>query len=256
LKAVLFRYANRGDKMQGNIKMSPVLHRPSGKKSIKRVSPKHAESIRKMIDLIRQACLVAKDSAFNVGEYTRDSSKMAFLAVKDCEKELDRIERTVDESITGAITAVSEAEARELLACLKFIIDLERIGDLLWSAAKRLQTLGTQLSKEDNREVGAMADILESMLERIHHGFLNRDVQAAGWVLQTDAHIDEACREVFRRHLDKTERHDREYSANLLFIAQAFERAGDHSKNLAEEIFQLVEGRSLRHELKRRSPGG
>jgi phosphate uptake regulator len=42
----------------------------------------------------------------------------------------------------------------------------------------------------------------------------------------------------------------------LLFIAQAFERAGDHSKNLAEEIFQLVEGRSLRHELKRRSPGG
>src|SRR3984957_10908823 len=85
--------------------------------SIKRVSPKHAESIRKMIDLIRQACLVAKDSAFNVGEYTRDSSKMAFLAVKDCEKELDRIERKVDERITGAITAVNEAEARELLAC-------------------------------------------------------------------------------------------------------------------------------------------
>ena len=33
---------------------------------MKRVSPKHAESIRKMTDLIRQACLVAKDSAFNV----------------------------------------------------------------------------------------------------------------------------------------------------------------------------------------------
>jgi Na+/phosphate symporter len=164
-----------------------------------------------MTDLIRQACLVAKDSAFNVREYTRDSSKMAFLAVKDCEKELDRIERTVDESITGAITAVSEAEARELLACLKFIIDLERIGDLLWSAAKRLQALGTQLSKDDSRDVGEMAGILESMLERIHQGFLNRDVQAAGWVLQTDAHIDEACRAIFRRHLEKTDRHKREY---------------------------------------------
>ena len=232
---------------------TPIRHI---EKFMKRVSPKHAESIRKMTDLIRQACLVAKDSAFNVGEYARDSSKMAFLAVKDCEKELDRIERRVDESITGAITAVSEAEARELLACLKFIIDLERIGDLLWSAAKRLQVLGTQLSKEDSRAVGEMAGILESMLEKIHQGFLNRDVQAAGWVLQTDAHIDEACRAVFRRHLEKTDRHNREYSTNLLFIAQAFERAGDHSKNLAEEIFQLVEGRSLRHELKRRSPGG
>ena len=233
------------------------LHAAAGRseKSMKRASPKHAESIRKMTDLIRQACLVAKDSAFNVGEYTRDASKMAFLAVKDCEKELDRIERKVDESITGAITAVNEAEARELLACLKFIIDLERIGDLLWSAAKRLQILGAQLSKDDSREVAEMAGILESMLERIHQGFLNRDVKAAGWVLQTDARIDEACRAIFRRHLEKADRHEREYSTNLLFIAQAFERAGDHSKNLAEEIFQLVEGRSLRHELKRRSPG-
>ena len=171
---------------------------------MKRASPKHVESIRKMTEMIRQACLVAKDSAFNVGEYTRDSSKMAFLAVKDCEKELDRIERKVDESITSAITEVTETEARELLACLKFIIDLERIGDLLWSAAKRLQVLGAQLSKDDIRDVAEMAGILESMLGRIHQGFTNRDVQAAGWVLQTDARIDEACRAIFRRHLEKT----------------------------------------------------
>ncbi len=137
---------------------------------MKRASPKHVESIRKMTEMIRQACLVAKDSAFNVGEYTRDSSKMAFLAVKDCEKELDRIERKVDESITGAITEVTETEARELLACLKFIIDLERIGDLLWSAAKRLQVLGAQLSKDDIRDVAEMAGILESMLETYSSG--------------------------------------------------------------------------------------
>src|ERR1700737_2537992 len=127
---------------------------------MKRASLKQAASIRQMTDLIQQACLVAKDSAFNVREFIRDSSKMAFLAVKDCEKELDRIERKVDESITSAITDVTETEARELLACLKFIIDLERIGDLMWSAAKRLQALGTQLSKEDNRAVGEMAEIV------------------------------------------------------------------------------------------------
>ena len=116
--------------------------------------------------------------------------------------------------------------------------------------------LGTQLSKDDSREVGEMAGNSGEHAGANSPGFLNHDVQAAGWVLQTDAHIDEACRAVFRRHLEKTDRHNREYSTNLLFIAQAFERAGDHSKNLAEEIFQLVEGRSLRHELKRRSPGG
>ena len=86
-----------------------------------------------------QACLVGKDAAYNLRDFTENSSNMAFIAVKDCEKELDRMERRVDEEIPSAITEVTEAEARELLACLKFIIDLERIGDLTWSVAMRLQ---------------------------------------------------------------------------------------------------------------------
>ena len=63
------------------------------------------DSTEELSRLIRQACLVAKDSAFNVREFVRDSSKMAYLAVKDCEKELDRIERDVDERMTSAITS-------------------------------------------------------------------------------------------------------------------------------------------------------
>ena len=222
---------------------------------MKRVTTKESESTRELTDLIRQACLIAKDSAFNVREFVRESSKMAFLAVKDCEKELDRIERKIDEKITRAITEVTEAEARELLACLKFIIDLERIGDLLWSVTKRLQSIPAHLSREDSRDVLEMAGILEQMLERIHQGFVDRDVEAASWVLQTDSRIDQTCRAVFHRHLEGTDRRRREYSTSLLFIAQAFERAGDHAKNLAEEVFHLVEGRSVRHEVKRRLPG-
>src|SRR6266568_923579 len=79
-----------------------------------------AASTHELTSLIQQACLVAKDSAANAGEFVSNSSKMAFLAVKDCEKELDRIERQVDEKITRAITEVTETEARQLLACLKF----------------------------------------------------------------------------------------------------------------------------------------
>jgi len=68
--------------------------------------------------------------------------------------------------------------------------------------------------------------------------------------------IDEACHAMFRRHLESTDRRPREYSTNLLLVAQAFERAGDHAKNLAEELLHLVEGRSVRHESKRRRPEG
>jgi len=208
------------------------------------------ESTREMTSLVQQACLVAKDGAFNLRDFLENSSNMAFIAVKDCEKELDRMERTIDEQITSAITQVSEAEARELLACLKFIIDLERIGDLTWSVTQRLQRMAGRLHKDDRHDLIAMAEVLEKMLENIHQGFVKRSLEAANWVMKTDSQLDHVCHAVFRRHLESKER-SFDYSTNLLLMAQAFERAGDHAKNLGEELFHLVEGHSMRHEPKR-----
>jgi len=212
-----------------------------------------SDSTRELTSLIQQACLVAKDSAANGCEFIANSSKMAFLAVKDCEKELDRIERQVDEKITQAITEVTEDEARQLLACLKFSTDLERVGDLAWTATKQIHGLPDPLHPEDRRDLAEMARVLEQMLDRAYEGFRDHNVDAAAWVLKTDARMNQTCHSVFQRHLGGEER-EREYSTTLLFAAQALERAGDHAKNLAEEVFHLVEGRSLRHELKRRRP--
>jgi len=208
------------------------------------------EHTREMTGLVEQSCLVAKDAAFNLRDFIENSSNMAFIAVKDCEKELDRMERKIDDGITTAITQVSEVEARELLACLKFIIDLERIGDLTWSVTQRLQRLAGRLQKEDRRDLIAMADTLEKMLENIYQGFTQRNLDSANWVMKTDSQIDHVCHAVFRRHLENKDR-SFDYSTHLLLMAQAFERAGDHAKNLGEELFHLVEGRSMRHEPKK-----
>lgn len=218
---------------------------------MKRKSAHELDSTRQLTGLVQQACLVAKDASFNLRDFVENSSNMAFLAVKDCEKELDRMERRIDEEITSAITQVSEAEARELLACLKFIIDLERIGDLTWSVAQHLQKLGTRLQQDDSSDLIKMADVLEKMLASVHHGFTKRDLESATWVLQNDAQMDLVCHQVFHRHLTSGDRRRRDYSTSLLLMAQAFERAGDHAKNLGEELVHLVEGRSVRHEPKR-----
>jgi phosphate transport system protein len=218
---------------------------------MKRRRIEEPESSNALTGLVLQACLVGKDAVFNLHDFIQNSSNMAFIAVKDCEKELDRMERRIDEEITSAITQVSEGAARELLACLKFITDLERIGDLAWSVTQRLQTLTPRLLRDDARDLSAMAEVLEKMLEAVHRGFLRRDLQSASWVLQTDSQIDQTCRAVFRRHLESRERRRRDYSTSVLLMAQAFERAGDHAKNLGEELFHLVQGRSVRHEPKR-----
>jgi len=220
--------------------------------AMKSAAWKEPESTRELKHQVQQACLVARDAVLNCRDFIGSASNMALLAVKDCEKELDRMERSVDEKIAGAITQVTEAEAGELLACLKFIIDLERIGDLTWSATKRLRGIAPRLQRPDSRDLTAMAATLQEMLDRIHQGFVTREVEPAAWVLQADSRIDQTCHAFFRRHLEGLDRRRGEYSTSLLFVAQAFERAGDHTKNLAEEIYHLVEGRSLRHEAKRR----
>jgi phosphate transport system protein len=223
----------------------PVLRR----KTMKRKRVEELDSTKELTALAQQGCLVAKDAAYNLRDFIENASNMAFLAVKDCEKELDRMERRIDEEITTAITQVSEAEARELLACLKFIIDLERIGDLAWSITMRLQKLGTRLPKEDQKDFITMAQVLEKMLNAVHQGFVTRELEPASWVLQTDPQIDQCCHAVFHRHLAAGDQR-REYSTSIMLMAQAFERAGDHAKNLGEELFHLVEGRSMRHEPK------
>ena len=73
-----------------------------------------ARSADDLANLALKACLIARDAAFNVRDLLTNSSRMAFLAIKDCEKELDLIERQIDERLPAAITRVSEIRARQL----------------------------------------------------------------------------------------------------------------------------------------------
>src|SRR6202034_4626780 len=96
-----------------------------------------------------KACLIARDAAFNVRDLLTHSSRMAFLSIKDCEKELDQIERQIDERLPAAITRVNEARARQLLTSLKCTTDLERIGDLVMSMAMRVQSRTAKMAASD-----------------------------------------------------------------------------------------------------------
>ena len=203
--------------------------------------------------LIVRGCLIARDSVFNVRGFLVDGSRLAFLAIKDCEKELDQIERKIDEQLPEAITRVGEAKARELLACLKFITDLERIGDLSYNAVMQLQSRREKLPAADSRQLVEMASLLHEMLEQVHQGFLERDVSHAQSVLKSDPEVDRLCHSLFQRHLAQPNIPSGKQNFDVLLAAQALERIGDHAKNLAEELYGLAEGRSLRHNARKLS---
>ena len=203
--------------------------------------------------LVLRACGIARDSVFNVRDFLATNSRMAFLAIKECEKELDQIERRIDEELPGAISRVGEAKARQLLACLKFITDLERIGDLAFSAAMQLQSRREKLPARDSQQLIEMASLLYGMLEQVHQGFEKRDTSYARSVLQTDPEVDRLCHGLFQRHLAESGAGDSPQHFDILLTAQALERIGDHAKNLAEELYSMVEGRSLRHSARKLS---
>jgi phosphate transport system protein len=204
----------------------------------------------RLINLTLTACDVAKAAAEAVAMAIGAPSTDVSQVVRKHEEQLDTFDRIINEEVTSGIIGVSEREARELLACLKFIIELERIGDLLLNVANRLDTVATRLEESDTPDLSRMATLVCEMLAIVHDAFASRDVRRAIEVLKKDEELDRLRNMVFIRHIEKPSSEPRQESFHIVFIAQGLERAGDHAKNLAEEICHLVSGRSVRHILR------
>jgi len=200
-----------------------------------------------------KAFLIARDAAFNVPDLLAHSSRMAFLAIRDCEKELDVIERYIDDRLPAAITRVNEVKARQLLTSLKCTTDLERIGDLMMSVALRVQSRTTRMAASDTRQLVEMSQTLREMLDLVYRGFVNLDLECARKVMQMDKDIDRVCHALFQKHLTEHGSDQNPSSFDVLLMAQALERAGDHTTNLAEDLYSLIEGHSVRHAPKKRA---
>ncbi len=199
-----------------------------------------------------EACEIARQAAAIAAEgiATGSMSRLNNIRqcdIRQCEKELDAIDAEIDSGVTSTIAQVTEEEARQLLACMKVVIGLERIGDLLLSFASSAQAAGSRLDSEDARELTQMATLLEKMLADVGQSFSERDVKKAIGVLRADAEMDRLRNLIFMRHIENPENIARQASLQVIFMTQSLERAGDHAKNLAEEVCHFVSGRSVRH---------
>ncbi len=205
------------------------------------------------VALTLKAIELAKLAVAHAIDGLAQRSSAPFMAVNKCEQELDRLDREVDERVTHAVIHASAPEAAELLACMKFMIDLERIGDLVSSFGGCAQAIGARVEMEDVKDLIHMATVLEQMLVDIHEAFSRRDLDHVIGVLRADAVIDRIRNLLFIRHVENNEGTAGPEGIHVLFMAQALERAGDHTKNLAEEVCHLVTGQTMRHLLRSKS---
>ena len=207
--------------------------------------PAHRNIVRRTVE----ACRLAKEAAGAAAEGIATGSNPLLNSLRQRERELDTLDMEIDNAVTNAITEVEPAQARELLACMKFMIGLERIGDLLLSFANSAQAVAGRIDSEDTRDLTRMATILEKMLTDCGESFSARDIGRAIDVLRADSEMDRLRNLIFLRHIENPENITRQGSLQVIFMTQSLERAGDHAKNLAEEVCTFVSGRSVRHVL-------
>jgi phosphate transport system protein len=208
--------------------------------------PAHHHIVRRTVE----ACRLAKEAAGAAAEGIATGSNPLLNSLRQRERELDTLDMEIDTAVTTAITEVEPVQARELLACMKFMIGLERIGDLLLSFANSAQAIAGRIDSEDTRDLTRMATILEKMLTDCGDAFSAREVSRAVDVLRADAEMDRLRNLIFLRHIENPENITRQGSLQVIFMTQSLERAGDHAKNLAEEVCHLVSGHTVRHVLK------
>lgn len=203
-----------------------------------------------LVTLTGRACVIAQECVSHAIDGLVNGSPAALANVRSREEKLDQLDREFDERLAAEITTVTPGEARELLASLKLMLDLERVGDLVASFAERSAIVRNRLDMEDVDQLTRMACTVENMLELISRAFSGRNVEQALHVLRRDAEVDRMRNLLLVRHTDDPEGLKGRESLHVLFMANALERAGDHIKNMAEEVCHVATGHTVRHLLR------
>lgn len=174
------------------------------------------------------------------------------VQVLENEKIVNTIEVELDHKIAEAIARnqPTAIDLRLLISALKMITDMERSAD----EAEKVVKMARRLHENNPRyeplvEIRHIATLVASMLNRFLDAFARSDAVAAAEVVRTDKQVDKEWKSLLRTLSSYMIEDPRKTSEviDLIFIARALERIGDHAKNMAERVIYLVQGEDVRH---------
>ena len=168
---------------------------------------------------------------------------------------VNQLEVTLDAD-PSTIIARRQPTARDLrllIAISKTIGNLERVGDEAARVARTVQRLmnagvSTRLRLPVS-DLQFAASLATASLRRALDAFARLDTQAAMEVIRADHQIDAEFDGLMRKLITYMMEDPRTISASidLVFVAKAIERVGDHAKNVAEQVIYIVKGMDVRH---------
>jgi phosphate transport system protein len=168
------------------------------------------------------------------------------------EERVNRLEREIDEACTQIIArrAPAAGDLRLLMMIYKTITDLERVGDEAKKIA--LAARGVRLNERVTPgfpEIRIVSTVVIDMLRRALDGLARLEAGDAPEVARMDREVDDHFKSIVRQLLTYMIEDPRTISPalDLVFVAKALERIGDHAKNISEYVVYMIKGRDVRH---------
>ena len=200
------------------------------------------------------------DNLVMMGSLTENQMADAMAAVIKVDKEsvdkivkndgkINELRSTIDNQITTVLVkrAPMAVDLRITISTMKISHDLERIGDLAKSVAKKVKPLPVDLPDELIGSLRRLGDLVQKQLTDALDAYLNRSKDKAIEIWKKDEQVDDltnlAMNEV-ATYLQKDKK-NLEMATHLLFVTKNIERAGDHITNIAESLYYLIEGEYL-----------
>ena len=166
---------------------------------------------------------------------------------------VNALEVKIDEACIQILARRQPAasDLRMVIAVIKTITDLERIGD----EAEKIAKMALNLAEDDvsfhNRYSGVrhLGEGVKRMVHDVLDAYARLDVDAAIKVVRDDEVVDSDYQELMRTLVTYMMEDPRRISEvlDIIWAARSLERIGDHAKNISEYIIYLVRGKDIRH---------
>ena len=203
-------------------------------------------------NLMRLGGLVESQVSQAIYALSKSSAEVA-EEVLEIENEVNALEIEIDHEIASFIARrqPTAGDLRLLVAMSKTTADLERAGDEAAKIARKVTSIvnGVAPLALPFSELRVCGGLATELLRKTLGAFTRLEVQTAVSILQNDGVFDREFDGFIRKLITYMMEDPRTISASLdlIFIAKSIERIGDHSRNIAEFIIYIVEGRDVRH---------
>ena len=202
-----------------------------------------------------------KDSVIQMGSLTEaqlsDSMDAVIKVDKDStdkiiqsDEKINKFRSKIDTQIMTLLVkrAPMAIDLRETISALKISQDLERIGDLSKSNAKKVKPLPLDLPEELLGNLKRLGDLVTKQLNDVLDSYVNKNYDKAKEVWKKDEQVDDLTFIAMNSVIDflSKDKKNLDFSTHLIFVTKNLERAGDHITNIAEIICYLIKGEYLK----------